>query len=299
MEISLIFDGQILEENEMPTRELAIALQSLDEVIEEANKILNKGKGKLNVKVKANFKQGSFKVDMKIYQDLKDKISDLLLSSGVEQILNAKDLIELVFFGVVSLGAVVKFLKGSSPTKIVKRSDKEYEIYKEDEKLLVSKEVLELCKNYRLRKSLEGLVEPLKTEGIDNLGIIAKYGKEQKICSIEKKEIGYFECPRPEKSKLDEDIILETRVNIISLSFKENNKWFINDGQSSFYAIIEDEEFLAKIDSNEIEFAKGDILKVKIRREQFYCPDNKKLLVENYIIKVLDVQKPHKQINLL
>ncbi len=57
-----------------------------------------------------------------------------------------------------------------------------------------------------------------------------------------------------------------TNLNIISLSFKDKNKWYVNDCQSSFYTTIEDLDFLRRVDENE-EFRKGDILRVLIRRE--------------------------------
>jgi len=90
------------------------------------------------------------------------------------------------------------------------------------------------------------------------------------------------------KTKLQDDVTFITRINIVKLSVKEGNKWFVNDGQSSFYAIVEDNDFVEKVENSLVQFAKGDILKVKIRREQFFSTDDRKLKVENYIVEVLD-----------
>lgn len=56
-------------------------------------------------------------------------------------------------------------------------------------------------------------------------------------------------------------------LQIESLTFKEGNKWRVNDGRGSFYATIEDETFLAKIEAGE-RFSKGDVLIADMRQEQ-------------------------------
>ena len=95
---------------------------------------------------------------------------------------------------------------------------------------------------------------------------------------------------------IDEPVKFNTNLNIISLSFKDKNKWYVNDGQSTFYVTIEDLDFLRKIDENE-EFRKGDILKVLIRREQF-LNEEQKLRTEYFIEQVIEHKKPYQQMNL-
>ena len=60
-------------------------------------------------------------------------------------------------------------------------------------------------------------------------------------------------------------------------------------------------DFLNKIQNSLVEFLKGDILSVKIRREQFFSsdfsPNDKKLKIENDIVKVLRHNKPNIQLN--
>lgn len=80
----------------------------------------------------------------------------------------------------------------------------------------------------------------------------------------------------------------------MKLSFKEGNKWFVNDGNESFYITVEDDVFLRKIDMPDVKFAKGDILKVKIRKQQFYNFDKKSLRSEYFVEKVLERKAPNK-----
>ena len=60
--------------------------------------------------------------------------------------------------------------------------------------------------------------------------------------------------------------ITETYLQIDSLTFKEKNKWKFSYGESAISALILDEEFSQHIDSGELRFGKGDLLKVKLRR---------------------------------
>lgn len=295
MDFQLVYDGKALENNEISPRDLSVALVSINDVLNQANQTINKGKAKIELKVKASFETGCFKINFKLYQDLLDKAKDLLLSSGVERLLEAKDLLGLIFDEKIGLFALLLFLKGTKPTKIIDNEDGSFAIFKDEKQIKVENKVIILYKDYKLRKSLEGCIEPLKKEGIEDFGII--YNKKV-LCSVKKKSIDYFECPQPEQTKIDDDVIFTTSVNIVNLSFKEGNKWFVNDGQSSFYAIVEDDDFLSKIDSSLVEFSKGDILRVKIRREQFFSPDDEKLKIENYIMEVLKHEKPSVQLSL-
>ena len=76
------------------------------------------------------------------------------------------------------------------------------------------------------------------------------------------------------------------QLNIVSLAFKEGNKWRLSDGQSDISAIIEDRGFLARIDSNEERFAKGDTLVCRVRMEQSRALGKLKTLY--YVEKVID-----------
>jgi len=107
-----------------------------------------------------------------------------------------------------------------------------------------------------------------------------------------KEETYYFKCPETEEEKINDSVHFDTSIHIINLSFKEGNKWYVNDGQSSFYAIVEDESFLKKVKSGDVSFAINDILRVKIRREQFLNTSQNKLKTKNFIEEVKRHQKP-------
>jgi len=290
----LIYDGDGLKNHEINPRELSSAILGLDGVFNEANKTLNSSKTTIQVKVKSNLEAGSFKINFTINQNIINKLSDLLTSQNVEAILNAKDLIVLIFgMGGMGLWGLIKFLKNRKPTKKYKK-DNLIIIEIDDEIFETKEEVIRLYENWQLRHSLEQMISPLEKNGIDLC--LVKVENSEEFFDVKKEETEYFKCPPAREIMIDEPVRFNTNLNIISLSFKDKNKWYVNDGQSSFYTTIEDLDFLRRVDENE-EFRKGDILRVLIRREQ-YLNEEQKLRTEYFIEEVIEHKKPYQQMSL-
>jgi hypothetical protein len=76
-------------------------------------------------------------------------------------------------------------------------------------------------------------------------------------------------------------------LQIISLSFKEDNKWKVSDGMEPFSVTIEDAGFLNRIAKGEETFSKNDYLVCVVRERQFQT--NKGLRKERAIIAVKDL----------
>jgi hypothetical protein len=298
MQFQLVYDGDALTNHEIDPKELSIALLAINELLEEANKVINEDRAKINVKVKGSFQTGSFTVLFAI--SVFDHIKDIFSSSGMNALLNAEKILELIFGtgGFIGLVCLLKQLKGRKIEKIYENDDGSFTIEIDAKKIKIEKKVYELYRNYKIRKSFENLVQPVaENDGISDLGI--KYhDKKEEFCKIDKSETIFFKCPISEEEKYDEDTLFTTNISIVNLSFKEGNKWFVNDGQASFYVKVEDREFLNKIENSHVAFAKGDILKVKIRREQFYNKDEKRLKTENFIEEVINHGKPPEQMDI-
>jgi hypothetical protein len=293
MNLQLIYDGEGLKNHEINPKDLSLAILGLDGVLNEANKTLNSSKTKIQLKVKSNLEAGSFKINFRIDQNLIDKATDLLTSSGVEATLNAAAISALIFGGGSGLWKLIKFLKNRKPTKKYEK-DGLVIIEIDEESFATKQEVIRLYENWQLRKSLEEMVSPIAKDGIDLC--LVKLEKSEDFCDLKKEEVEYFQCPPAKEVMIDEPVRFNTNLNIISLSFKDKNKWYVNDGQSTFYVTIEDLNFLRRVDENE-EFRKGDILKVLIRREQF-LNEEQKLRTEYFIEQVIEHKKPYQQMNL-
>ena len=126
-----------------------------------------------------------------------------------------------------------------------------------DESFDVPLELLRLYQDLAVRAALEKVVyRPLQSPGIDVVEFGDRILPSQRVNEAEGV---FFRSPEvPEKV-----LVSDTRVaafSILSLAFKEDNKWRLHDGSNSVSAVIEDEEFLGRVNRNQIRFAKGDVL---------------------------------------
>jgi hypothetical protein len=86
-------------------------------------------------------------------------------------------------------------------------------------------------------------------------------------------------------------------LQVVSLSFKEDNKWRVTDGGDTFTVSIEDIEFLNKIAKSEIAFSKNDYLTCKVRVIQMKTP--KGLKIERSIVEMLKHTPAAQQLKLM
>ena len=93
----------------------------------------------------------------------------------------------------------------------------------------------------------------------------------------------------------EEVLIDDTRraaFSILSLAFKEDNKWRLHDGNSAISALILDERFIRRVNNNQIAFAKGDVLICDVRMTQ--TRDRNGLRTE-YVVEHVAEHKPAAQ----
>ena len=73
------------------------------------------------------------------------------------------------------------------------------------------------------------------------------------------------------------------------MTFKDQNKWRVHDGQSAFFTAMDDGEFLNKVNAGE-RFGKGDVLVVDL--QQIQTVSNGTLRTEFRILKVHEHRAP-------
>jgi hypothetical protein len=150
-----------------------------------------------------------------------------------------------------------------------------------------------LYQDLGVRVAAQKLIEePLSKDGIDKFEI-----REAKkpILLVEKQDASFFARPQiPEEILVDE--IRRSAYSIISLAFKEDNKWRLNDGSNPISATISDSDFLNKVDNNLISFAKGDILICDVRVTQKQTDQG--LKTEYIVIKVVEHRPAARQLAL-
>ena len=143
-----------------------------------------------------------------------------------------------------------------------------------------------------IRRAIERFVsKPLNREGIDEVRfesggvVVERVGKNEALI---------FRAP-----ELPDDVIIDdTRraaYTIRDLSFDEDGLWRLLDGPNPIKASIEDRDFLARVDSDDIRFAKHDVLLCLVHFVQRRTP--KGTIVNEYtVVEVLEHRPAPRQL---
>lgn len=270
MRFHLVYDGPALEEHRMDVRALAPALMSVGDLVERANEILNGDQAKVSVNVQASFKTGSFGIDLETAQTLWQRMQDIVSDHPVQTIAT---IVTLLGFSakdaVKSVVGVVRWMKGRAITKIEPLGDGNVRLYISDDYIDTEERVIQLVKDYKIRKALEGMIkEPLDQEGIDSVSVLPRKGSEPAM-HIERDEANYFVAPPPEDELLGDDIY-EANLQVVTVAFQDGNKWRFSEGGggNAYFANVLDQAFLQRVQLNQEHFAKEDIIRAKVRRTQ-------------------------------
>lgn len=258
-EFKISYDGSALRNHEMNVSELGTALLSIGELLTAANYAVNGEMTKVNVRVKAH-EAGSFEIVM-VLEFLKEA-GEFLSGDFVTSVINLK---ELLFMGGYGLVSFIKKTKGKKPEKIEKKQDRTYTLTIENVTYTIPENLFKLYSSRPTRTALEKVISPVSKEGISKFSV--KDG-DQETVSVEKNEQEYFAVPEPEDTQIIDEI-REGAYSIISLAFKEDNKWRLSDGQTTYSVAVKDEEFLKQVENNEISFAKNDVLICEIHIRQW------------------------------
>ncbi len=259
---SVTYNGPALDNHEMDARDLAGALLAVGDLVGDAANALYGEGVKTTVKVRASFPAGSFGIDLSLHQNILHSIVALLDGHTAEAMANASGILGLIW-GMVNL---VKWLRNRRIRSVEKRRDNLLAVLLEDgDSQEFDERVLKLFQDLKSRNSLSKVLSPVAKSGID--GVIFKEGSSEAI-EIVKNELGYFDVPvQPDDLLIDETRTMA--LSIVSLAFKEENKWRLSDGSSTIYAGISDKEFLKKVDENLVSFSKGDVLMCRVRVKQW------------------------------
>ena len=273
----------------MDVRDLAPALLAVGQLCDAANTVLNRDQATVKVSVKATG-QGSFEISFDVVQNIASQITSFFAGEHIVGALNLRD---IVFGGAGGLIWLIAKFRGRKPDRIERLSDSHVKITIGSESFDVPLALVRLYQDLAVRTAAQKVVaDPLRREGIDTFEVREN---KQRVLVVEKTEAVYFEKP-----ELPPETLVETTrraaFSIISLAFKDDNKWRLYDGNAQISALIEDEAFLARVDANLIAFAKGDILICDVRITQQQTGEG--LSTEYVVEKVIEHRPALRQLPL-
>ncbi|KVW35862.1 hypothetical protein [Burkholderia ubonensis] len=285
-QFNVVYDGPALTEHRMDVRDLAPALVAIADLFSFANKELNGDNTEVRLEVKGSFKAGSFHSELIFIQSLANQIHDIFAGPNAAAFSNA--LAILGALGIVGSGGLIgliRTLRGNRPHRIEPTGSNVRIWVTEKESLEVEEAVYRLYRSKTVRVSLQKTLSPLERDGITSFGIVR--GTKVEL-AIENDELGTFAIFE-EAGEVVSDVVGRKVLLFESVVFKDGNKWRVHDGTYPFFAALDDEEFLAKVNAGE-RFGKGDVLVVDLRQIQIIGDDG--LKNEYRILKVHEHRAP-------
>jgi hypothetical protein len=298
---SLIFRGNAVENGQIDVQDFAPALLAVGELLQSANEVVNGDKAKVAVKVRATA-VACFEVDLTLWQEIIESIFTYA-QSHKDEIEAANGLADLVFkIGCAAVGgvtvaggglfALLKWMKGRKPDRIEEKGG-DVIVHIGDTYFITNSQTIKLAESANVRSHARKMVASLEKEGIESISARQSGGEE---LVLDKSDISSFDVPENEEEEL-EDETRKMTLQIISLSFKEDNKWRLTDGAEPFTADIEDIGFLNKIANDEISFGKNDYLICEVRERQTMT--SKGLKKERTVVKVIEHKPAARQLRLM
>lgn len=255
---SVTYDGDAIADGRMDVQDLAPALLALAEVFREANLIVNPVSPPVTLQIQATT-AGSFDVDLVLaHLDLIQRAVSFFAGDPVEALLNLK---EIVFGTGTGLLFLIRWLRrrkvrqelpGPEPGSVTLELE-------DGTRLAIPATVASLYRNVRIRRRVREVVRPLERDGIDRV----KFRSEDTELEFSSDELAEFDVPS-EAPEVLLDRPISMAVSIAAPAFIEDNKWRLSDGDRTFFATIEDNDFLTRVDEGE-PFRKGDILECEMR----------------------------------
>ncbi len=291
MKFRFFYDGPALQGHQMDVKVIAPALMAMGQLLEQANKLVNGPKSRVQARVDASFIAGSFGVDIAVVApDLWQQTKDMLSGNDATAVLNLIAFLGLGAGSVKGLVHLIKWLQGRAIDKVEVVNQDFVVVIVNEQRLKIDRPVLDLYRSYDVRQSLEGVMAPLAEEGIDTFSTGVEGSPSVEVLKYQRE---WFNSPIPGDVQ-PESTSGTGLFRLVSLTFKDDNKWRFHDGTAEIYAVMADEHFSTRVAMGQEAFCSGDTLRVRYTKTQWL--DGNKIRSEYRIDEVLEHISAYRQI---
>ncbi|WP_111745603.1 hypothetical protein [Salinisphaera orenii] len=295
-EFIVTYDGPALKDSEMDVRDLSPALLAISNLVDRTNTLVNDNRAAAKVVVRGSFRTGSFGIDLGVVQPLASTAKDLFTSDAVTAAGSIASILGLTGAAANGLIKVVKSLRGRPIHRVVPKGDDKVELIVDDDRIETEQRVLEILRDPEARRALEDAVyEPLSQDGIDTFAV--QEDEQSPALVVEKADRHWFRAPPDPDAEVLSDDITDEHLQLVSVAFRDDNKWRVSDGVSTFHADMEDADYLRLVDHGDVRFSANDLLYVQLRRRR-YLDGRGKMKVEAAILKVIEHRAGARQYHL-
>lgn len=286
---SVTYDGPALDSNSMLVRDLAPALVAFADMIDDARRIEYPTATTPGLAIAATT-PGSFNIVLHLVEaGFFQKVADLFNSAPVTAVVNGGQLVSWVIGGLVIAGQHrrIRRIQNDQPREGWAR------ITLVDETTLdLPLPSVRLAQDVDFRRHARDAVIPLQPGTIDRLTVTSR----ESSVTVNADQVGAFALPDiPEQ--LINDSTYDTVVRLVNISFANDHKWKVSDGDTTFWVQLLDQDFLNRVQRNEESFRSGDLLRVKIQARQWRASDGD-VRNERVVIEVLNHVQGTQQIPL-
>ncbi|MGH3188662.1 MAG: hypothetical protein ACRDPY_21495 [Streptosporangiaceae bacterium] len=279
--MSLQYEGPAVDAGTMDVRALAPALIATADAVREAHALLEISGPAPRVEVRAT-RPGSFIVDLLIAEGA-DNLYQRALAIFTSAPVTADAGLMTLIATVVGSVNIVKRIRNRKISRTEQSPNDVTVIILEDGTRIEvpTTGALRLVVDADFRRSLRLMVEPLSGDkGVTRLTL--RDGDQAETVTGD--DLPAFDVPPAREEDLGET---DTTVVLrpVNVAFTEGNKWRFSDGDATFFAAIEDLNFLTAVNLGTERFAKNDMLRVQLRTRQ--TRDESGLHVERGIVRVI------------
>jgi hypothetical protein len=286
LDFAVSYDGPALRDGRMQVRELAPPLLALADLFREAKAITHPGQPDVSLEIRAT-SRGSFSVHLVLTRTVVPAVAVLAADP-----MNALTNLQSLLLGPWGLFDVVKRIRNRPyRTETVNTAGDTQLDFENGDRFTVPSAVLTMHRTVSVRRTAREVVQPLERDGIDSVAFIRDWATETRI------EVGRADLPAfvvddvPAVEPIIPEQTAEFLLEIVGLTWKQENKWRFSDGSQTFSAAIEDQDFWDKVHARSENFAEGDTLRCVLRIRQTR-DEYRRLNTERTVIRVLAHVKP-------